>query len=44
MTAQTSLSRLAFGIGQASDATGTWVPLDVQIEISIQAARHSADY
>lgn len=35
LTGKTSLKRIAFGIGQSSDAGGTWVSLDIPVEITV---------
>jgi polyisoprenoid-binding protein YceI len=37
MQGQTSLKRLAFGIGKASDAKGEWVSLDIPLTIKVSA-------
>lgn len=37
MTAKSKLKRLNFGIGKASDNTGSWVSLEIPLNIEIQA-------
>lgn len=41
MSGRTSLKRLDFGIGAASDVNGTWVSLEIQLEIAVVARRKS---
>jgi polyisoprenoid-binding protein YceI len=37
MQGQTSVKRMAFGIGKSSDATGEWVSLDIPLKIKVVA-------
>jgi polyisoprenoid-binding protein YceI len=37
MQGQTSLKRMAFGIGKSSDASGEWVSLDIPLKIKVVA-------
>jgi len=35
LTGKTALKRTAFGIGKGSDADGTWVSLDIPVEVTV---------
>lgn len=35
LTGKASLKRIAFGIGKGSDADGTWVSLDIPVEVTV---------